>query len=138
MLLEARGWNFHRIWSTDWFTNPDREVEKVVAAYNLALGNGKTADFEVEEDSDEIEEEFDEAPERWMPHPGFGYGQPIDEIHYTELDSIIEYIQSDDLLRSNEEIMKEAREIIGYSRDGARIRRHLLDSIARVERMKGK
>jgi very-short-patch-repair endonuclease len=138
MLLEARGWNFHRIWSTDWFTYPDREVEKVVAAYNLALGNGKTADFEVEEDSDEIEEEFDEAPERWMPHPGFGYGQPIDEIHYTELDSIIEYIQSDDLLRSNEEIMKEAREILGYSRDGARIRRHLLDSIARVERMKGK
>ena len=30
--LEERGWTFHRIWSTDWFRNPEGEVERCVAA----------------------------------------------------------------------------------------------------------
>ncbi len=29
MILENLGWNIHRIWSTDWFKNRDREVEKL-------------------------------------------------------------------------------------------------------------
>jgi superfamily I DNA and/or RNA helicase/very-short-patch-repair endonuclease len=28
-ILESRGWVIHRIWSTDWFRNKDREVEKI-------------------------------------------------------------------------------------------------------------
>lgn len=28
-ILENLGWNFHRIWSTDWFRNKPREVEKL-------------------------------------------------------------------------------------------------------------
>ena len=31
------GWSFHRIWSTDWFTNKERETEKVLAAYQAAV-----------------------------------------------------------------------------------------------------
>ncbi|MGZ9797198.1 DUF4011 domain-containing protein [Mycoplasma sp. 4013] len=29
-VLETRGWIIHRIWSTDWFNNPDREVQKIL------------------------------------------------------------------------------------------------------------
>ena len=28
-VLEGLGWHFHRIWSTDWFRDPGREVEKL-------------------------------------------------------------------------------------------------------------
>ena len=28
-VLERLGWKIHRIWSTDWFRNPDRELKKV-------------------------------------------------------------------------------------------------------------
>lgn len=28
-VLEGLGWRIHRIWSTDWFRNPDRELRKV-------------------------------------------------------------------------------------------------------------
>ena len=28
-VLEGLGWHFHRIWSTDWFRDPSREVEKL-------------------------------------------------------------------------------------------------------------
>ncbi len=28
--LEARGWRIHRIWSTDWWHDPQKEIEKIV------------------------------------------------------------------------------------------------------------
>ncbi|MDR6610124.1 DUF3320 domain-containing protein [Pseudomonas synxantha] len=35
-VLEGLGWNFHRIWSTDWFRNPKQEITRVVAAIEAA------------------------------------------------------------------------------------------------------
>lgn len=35
-VLEGLGWNFHRIWSTDWFRNPQQEITRVVAAIEAA------------------------------------------------------------------------------------------------------
>jgi len=32
--LESRGWNIIRIWSKDWWTNPQREIEKIVNRVN--------------------------------------------------------------------------------------------------------
>jgi very-short-patch-repair endonuclease len=31
-VLEGLGWNFHRIWSTDWFRNPQQEISRAVGA----------------------------------------------------------------------------------------------------------
>ncbi|MCY4672436.1 MAG: DUF3320 domain-containing protein [Bacteroidetes bacterium] len=36
ILLEAKGWTFHRIWSTDWFNNPEAETERAVDAIRRA------------------------------------------------------------------------------------------------------
>lgn len=30
-VLEGLGWNIYRVWSTDWFTDPDREAAKLIA-----------------------------------------------------------------------------------------------------------
>jgi len=38
-ILESRGWKFHRIWSTDWFRNPENETKKVIKSYQEALDN---------------------------------------------------------------------------------------------------
>ena len=35
-VLEARGWTIHRIWSTDWFRNSRREIERVDGAIKRA------------------------------------------------------------------------------------------------------
>lgn len=35
-VLESLGWAFHRIWSTDWFRDPGREVDRAVAAIEAA------------------------------------------------------------------------------------------------------
>lgn len=34
--LERRGWKFHRIWSTDWFNDPDSCVDSVLASLAVA------------------------------------------------------------------------------------------------------
>ena len=39
--LRDLGWNFHRIWSTDWFRNPDRELGRACAAIDRALAGDK-------------------------------------------------------------------------------------------------
>ncbi len=36
ILLEGKGWTFHRIWSTDWFNNPETETQKAVDAIRKA------------------------------------------------------------------------------------------------------
>ena len=35
-VLEDLGWRIHRIWSTDWFRNPEHELRKVAEAIELA------------------------------------------------------------------------------------------------------
>ena len=35
-VLENLGWKFHRIWSTDWFANPQREMKKLKEAIKSA------------------------------------------------------------------------------------------------------
>ena len=36
-ILESRGWKFHRIWSTDWFRNPENEIQKTLESYRVAI-----------------------------------------------------------------------------------------------------
>lgn len=40
--LEALGWRFHRIWSTDWFTRREEEVQRVLQAFEAAVAEGES------------------------------------------------------------------------------------------------
>jgi very-short-patch-repair endonuclease len=42
MILENLGWNMHRIWSTDWFKDSRREIEKVVERIRLIMSEEKS------------------------------------------------------------------------------------------------
>ena len=35
-VLNLRGWRIHRIWSTDWYRNPNRQIERVLTAIKEA------------------------------------------------------------------------------------------------------
>ena len=35
--LESRGWSIIRIWSKDWWTNPQKEVDRIVNRVNQLL-----------------------------------------------------------------------------------------------------
>lgn len=38
-VLEKLGWNIYRIWSTDWFKNPQKQLDKLVHYINSISGN---------------------------------------------------------------------------------------------------
>jgi very-short-patch-repair endonuclease len=40
-VLEGLGWRLHRIWSSDWFRNPDREIQRLLFGIEQALANAK-------------------------------------------------------------------------------------------------
>jgi very-short-patch-repair endonuclease len=45
-ILEGLGWRLHRIWSTDWFNNPQREADKLRAIIASRLKELKRREFE--------------------------------------------------------------------------------------------
>ncbi len=45
--LEALGWRFHRIWSTDWFNRREQEIRRALSAYEAAVAQ---ADRVIEEE----------------------------------------------------------------------------------------
>lgn len=45
-VLEGLGWRIHRIWSTDWWLNPDAEIDKILERLHEILESG--ADVETE------------------------------------------------------------------------------------------
>jgi very-short-patch-repair endonuclease len=57
-VLESMGWRLHRIWSTDWFRNPRRETNKLLAA--IASARTKIDNLQKEALADD---ELTEAPE---------------------------------------------------------------------------
>ena len=46
-VLESLGWTLHRIWSTDWWADPRREIDKAEAAIQEALARAKVSEAEV-------------------------------------------------------------------------------------------
>jgi very-short-patch-repair endonuclease len=46
--LQRLGWRFHRIWSTNWFRDPDAEITKLQQAYEDAAQDAKLAEPEPE------------------------------------------------------------------------------------------
>lgn len=45
-ILEGLGWRIHRIWSTDWWLNPEGEILKVMARLQTILEESETIDEE--------------------------------------------------------------------------------------------
>ncbi len=41
-VLEGLGWRLHRVWSTDYFSNPKREVDRIVAEIETAVAESQT------------------------------------------------------------------------------------------------
>ena len=65
-VLEGLGWRIHRIWSTDWFRAPDRELRKTVEAIEAA--KAKVPPTPVAPPENDIhEEEEDPEPEPVVP-----------------------------------------------------------------------
>ncbi|GAA3449954.1 AAA domain-containing protein [Dactylosporangium matsuzakiense] len=127
--LERLGWRFHRIWSTDWFADPVAETARARAAYDEAV-----AAVEARRTNEPTVVLHVEAPaavdSRTRPKPDFTPGRPIAEYPHGLLVDLLLWIESDTLLRTEEQVVDEARKELGFKRGGSRINAALLAALA--------
>ncbi len=149
--LEALGWRFHRIWSTDWFMHKSEEVERAMKAFDEAVewadrvdaigtsppatsgdtrhsGNG--ADHNAEDNTLKT----NRGNNRRSPRPLIPQRSSITEYTSNELIRLISWVTSDGQLRTDDEVLKEMIEVLGFRRRGARIESRLRQAIEQWRR----
>jgi very-short-patch-repair endonuclease len=128
--LEALGWTFHRIWSTDWFQRRDEEIRRAQEAYRQAVTAADLRRDGGEPDGPPAPAPGGDTPPpppsapdsgARSPRPPVEPGWGIDEYHDSELTALIHWIRSDDRLRTDEELLKELMRELGFQRRGSKI-----------------
>jgi very-short-patch-repair endonuclease len=122
--LENLGWRFHRIWSQDWFTNRDHEIERAVAAYHAAVA--AAADPEVRpplrRDSRPVDMPTGhQVPERPFPRGLPPEGSPITSYTPSQLRQVVAWVESDTLLRTRDQLLTDIMDALGFKKRGTRI-----------------
>lgn len=128
--LENLGWTFHRIWSTDWFRDPEQQVRRAREAYVRAVH--RADERRATTGGPNLESSVPEAaaaptvaeatPSRSLPRPAIVPGAPITDYSAEELTKIVRWVLSDTLLRTDEELLHEIKKEMGYKKLGPRIR----------------
>ena len=136
--LENLGWRFHRIWSTDWFMRRAQEVDRTLAAFKDAVEYADKLDDGV---PDPFTGSFPPASENQQTNgsnevrlersqrPGIPLKTSISQYTRQELKQLVQWIKSDGLLRTDEEIVSEMVLLLGFKRRGVRIENAILDAL---------
>jgi len=130
-VLEAIGWNIYKIWSVEWYRNPERELQRLVAAIEKAKEQA-SLDDEVEEELEQeisalIREEKEEvivAVERYI-QAVLPAGLPAQELHLVPFGKLAEWIRKVVDIESPvhfEEVARRIADASGASKIGSRIR----------------
>ena len=135
--LEALGWRFHRIWSTDWFLRRDEEVRRALKAFAEAVSYADSLDSDTSAETLHAVEprptaESSAARER-EARPKVWPGYPIDDYSDLELQSLVRWVLSDGRLPTDEEIIGELTRELGFKKKGARIVAALTAAIRAVK-----
>jgi len=135
--LQRLGWRFHRIWSTDWFYEREQETERARAAYEEAVRWADLSDSDAVPASTTGKPETLPAPQPLRrqrgPRPVVPARDSIDQYSDRDLQKIAEWVASDGLLRTDEELIREVFDSLPFERLGSRIRERL-ETIARTRR----
>ena len=133
-VLEGLGWRIHRIWSTDWFRDPEQELDRVEVAVRLAR---TAAVIPAPVPEPEPEKPLERAPE---PEPealapttpytvaNLEIGQLWQPLHETSPGQLADWIGRVVEVESPvnlDEVTLRVREAVGVGRSGSRIRKQM-------------
>ena len=133
-VLERLGWRFHRIWSTDWFRDPEGQADLALEAWRRAVKRADAKDTRPDTKKDENRLPSEDAPRAVQPdrgpRPHVVAGLPISEYPMINLVDLAEWVMSDTLLRTDDELLRELRLELGFKRGGSRINATLREAIS--------
>lgn len=137
--LERLGWRFVRIWSTDWFDRREEEIRRVVAAYEAAVADAPPPRPQrrgIAAAAPVLEQLTTDLQVRG-PRPPLQPGLAIDEYDFSLLTQMVRWVRSDGRLRTDEQLLSEVAEVLGFARVGRRIREKISAAIRRTDRRRG-
>ena len=155
--LERLGWRFHRIWSSEWFYDRERAVDKVLKAFEKACqaadkpakkeapkrsaevpsepGDRRAADRVAEK----VREAFTAAPrsgsstqKQRAGRPRIPRGYPIDDYRPADLVALARWIDEGDALLTDEELLREMMRELGFKRLGSKVDHALTQAVKRA------
>jgi very-short-patch-repair endonuclease len=127
--LESRGWRFHRIWSLDWHDDRAGEINRALEAYRTAID---VAPNTVAPESDGSALAWSQAEARQRGRrPAIHFYDRIGDVPERDIQEVLEWVASDGVLRSDDEMLVEAAPELGFRRRGRQIDERLRSSIRR-------
>jgi hypothetical protein len=143
--LQRLGWTHLRLWTTDVFRDPAREVARVVSVARAAAARerqrlaGAVRPSPVA-DWSRVRWDGDRPPVAPTAQPvvlsggrpDVPVGLPVEEYSAEQLDEIVRWIRADTLERTDEQVAAVARQHLGFPRRGTRVDAALDAAIARV------
>jgi very-short-patch-repair endonuclease len=138
-VLEGLGWRICRVWSTDWIRSPDRQIERIVAAYKEEVARcDEVIDANDDSQPDESEDRFqhEERPVLRIRRADDQNGGRS----YANIDAVSDGVIRDTVLQllrlygqtTRDELIKSVAKQLGFQRTGRKIQQRL-DSI--IEQM---
>lgn len=122
--LEAKGFRFHRVWSTDWFRNRRVEVDRIVDAFNLAvLLADQSASRNVERPLPHITKGPDSQRIPLIPRELIAI--EIEEVPESELDAVVLQARVLNPGSTDAQLILNVAEAFGWSASDSRIREAL-------------
>ncbi len=138
-VLEDKGWRFLRIWSTAWFRDREAELDKAEEAWKqaVAASNDAGSPGPATAKPQQLSKALRPASPQRGPSPGVpprgspGYNN-IDDYSLGQLVQLARWIESDTLLRTEDDLLREMMDELGFKRSGKRITEALHRAIMRA------
>lgn len=138
-VLEGKGWRFHRIWSTAWFRDREAELDKAEEAWKEAVkASGRDEPLAGMAAGRQSTPNLPKAPPPQrgvsprIPRRGTSGYDSIEDYTQQQLVRLAQWIESDTLLRTEDDLLREMMEELGFTRSGKRITAALTKAIQRA------
>ncbi|MBF6171540.1 AAA domain-containing protein [Nocardia blacklockiae] len=119
--LERLGWRFHRVWASAWFTDPEKELERIYEAWIDAVAVADAEPTIEVPTPDPPTTLSDNEIRPALPRPGVLAGLRIDQYTPSQLIAMFRWRMSDGMLLDPEERTRQVRADLGFKRRGRKI-----------------
>ena len=136
-VLESKGWRFHRIWSTAWFRDRDAELDKAERAWRQAVNASERCQPpRIPRSNSKVPStpSTQRGPHPKIPLRGTLGHYSITDYDHQQLVALARWIESDTLLRTDEDLIREMMRELGFKRSGRRITEGLKTAIKDARR----
>ncbi|WP_433311652.1 AAA domain-containing protein [Micromonospora sp. CA-269861] len=129
--LERLGWEFHRIWSTDWYVDPGGQTARLVARWQQAVDRADRAAKAPAAPAAQplVNEPSSRPASRRGPRPEVPIGLKITEYTRDQLVRLCTWLVSDQLQRDRDERLQEAMTELGFRKRGSVILQRLTEAL---------